>query len=54
MSPLFFFHNLIWKFSVFNQFSKQMKELEHLKVLKRSPDLLNNVKIGQGQLRHII
>ena len=23
-------------------------------VLKRSPDLLNNVKIGQGQLSHII
>ena len=30
------------------------KELEDLKVLKRSPDLLNNVKIGQGQLRLII
>ena len=29
-------------------------ELEDLKVLKRSPDLLNNVKIGQGQLRLII
>ena len=25
-------------------------ELEDLKVLKRSPDLLNNVKIGQDQL----
>ena len=25
-------------------------KLEDLKVLKRSPDLLNNVKIGQGQL----
>ena len=25
--------------------------LEDLKVLKRSPDLLNNVKIGQGQLQ---
>ena len=25
-----------------------------MKVLKRSPDLLNNVKIGQGQLRLII
>ena len=24
-------------------------KLEDLKVLKRSPDLLNNVKIGQGQ-----
>ena len=28
--------------------------LEDLKVLKRSPDLLNNVKIGQGKLRLII
>ena len=26
-------------------------KLEDLKVLKRSPDLLNNVKISQGQLR---
>ena len=25
-------------------------KLEDLKVLRRSPDLLNNVKIGQGQL----
>ena len=29
-------------------------KLEDLKVLKRSPDLLNNVKIGQGQDRLII
>ena len=29
-------------------------KLEDLKVLKRSPDLLNNVKIGHGQLRLII
>ena len=27
------------------------KKLEDLKVLRRSPDLLNNVKIGQGQLQ---
>ena len=26
-------------------------ELEDLKVLRRSPDLLNNVKIVQGQLQ---
>ena len=26
----------------------QSQELEDLKVLRRSPDLLNNVKIGQG------
>ena len=29
-------------------------KLEDLKVLKRSPDLLNNVKIGKGQLQLII
>ena len=29
-------------------------KLEDLKVLKRSPDLLNDVKIGEGQLRLII
>ena len=29
-------------------------KLEELTVLKRSPDLLNNVKIGLGQLRLII
>ena len=29
----------------------QNVELEDLKVLRRSPDLLNNVKIGQGQLQ---
>ena len=29
-------------------------QLEDLKVLRRSPDLLNNVKIGQGQLQPIM
>ena len=29
-------------------------KLEDLKVLRRSPDLFNNVKIGQGQLLLII
>ena len=29
-------------------------KLEDLKVLRRSPDLLNNVKIGQGQLQLIM
>ena len=29
-------------------------KLEDLRVLKRSTDLLNNVKIGQGQLQFII
>ena len=28
--------------------------LEDLKVLRRSPELFNNVKIGQGQLQLII
>ena len=30
------------------------ENLEDLKVLRRSPDLLNNVKIGQGQLQLLI
>ena len=30
---------------------KNKTKLEDLMVLKRSPDLLNNVKIGQDQLR---
>ena len=30
------------------------KKLEDLTVLERSPDLLNNVKIGQDQLRLIM
>ena len=29
-------------------------KLEDLKVLRRSPALLNNVKIGQGQLQLIV
>ena len=29
-------------------------KLEDLKTLRRSPDLLNNVKIGQGQLQLIM
>ena len=32
----------------------QLEKLEDLKVLRRSPDLLNNVKIGQGQLQLIM
>ena len=30
---------------------RDKQKLEDLKVLRRSPDLLNNVKIGQGQLQ---
>ena len=40
--------------SVLRDFWKLILKLEDLKVLKRSPDLINNVKIGQGQLRLII
>ena len=32
---------------------REIIKLEDLKVLRRSPDLLNNVKIGQGQLQLI-
>ena len=31
-----------------------IKKIEDLKVLRRSPDHFNNVKIGQGQLQLII
>ena len=34
--------------------SSTKNKLEDLKVLRRSPDLLNNVKIGQDQLKLII
>ena len=34
--------------------SLRMKKLKDLTVLKRSPGLLNNVKIGQDQLRLIM
>ena len=35
-------------------FMQNTWKLEDLKVLRRSPDLLNNVKIGQGQLQLIM
>ena len=35
-------------------FISTKRKLEDLTVLKRSPDLLNNVKIGQDQLRLIM
>ena len=38
----------------FHNPSYQRYRLEDLKVLRRSPDLYNNVKIGQGQLMLII
>ena len=34
--------------------NKPIDKLEDLKVLRRSPDLLNNVTIGQGQLQLIM
>ena len=34
--------------------SGAIRKLEDLKVLRRSPDLLNNVKKGQGQLQLIM
>ena len=42
-------HNKIGLY--FRVFSYGQGQLEDLMVLKRSPDLLNNVKIGQDQLR---
>ena len=33
---------------------KTIDKLEDLKVLRRSPDLLNNIKIGQGQLQLVM
>ena len=43
---------LIWVQTVCKGY--QQTTLEDLKVLRRSPDLLNNVKIGQGQLQLIM
>ena len=34
--------------------TRQTDKLEDLKVLRRSPDLFNNVKIGQGQQQLIM
>ena len=34
--------------------NKIREKLEDLKVLRRSPDLFNHVKIGQGQLQGIL
>ena len=34
--------------------ANKKNKLEDLKVLRRSPDLFNNVKIGQGQLPLIL
>ena len=39
---------------LFYEFNQYRTKLEDLTVLKRSPDLLNNVKIGQDQLRLIM
>ena len=41
-------------FGTLYQPTQVQNKLEDLTVLKRSPDLLNNVKIGQDQLRLIM
>ena len=43
----------IW-LNIKNKTFQEENKLEDLKVLRRSPDLLNNVKIGQGQLQLIM
>ena len=43
--------NIFFIFILFGIFVNNKTKLEDLTVLKRSPDLLNNVKIGQDQLR---
>ena len=44
----------MFRFLTFPPFCYVKFELEDLKVLRRSPDLLNNVTIGQGQLQLIL
>ena len=49
--------DILWEY--LNEYPQLMfmlgnKKLEDLKVLRRSPDLLNNVKIGQGQLQLVM
>ena len=39
---------IVWK-CLLRILGGDIAQLEDLKVLRRSPDLLNNVKIGQGQ-----
>ena len=48
----FFFKKLTLK--KVSRRQQKHEKLEDLKVLRRSPDLLNNVKIGQGQLQLIM
>ena len=45
-------HCLVWSFSP--DIKGIQCKLEDLKVLRRSPDLLTNVEIGQGQLQLIM
>ena len=49
---IFYFLDCFKNRTVLKETFNTMKfsKLEDLKVLKRSPDLLNNVKIGQGRL----
>ena len=41
-------------YGMMHRSTKNKMKLEDLKVLRLSPDLLNNVKIGQGQLQLIM
>ena len=41
-------------FVIFQEIRISIAKLEDLKVLRRSPDLLNNCKTGQGQLQLIM
>ena len=46
--------NDIWPLDPYSGPQGGRQKLEDLKVLRRSPDLLNNVKIGQGQLQFLM
>ena len=46
--------NMVQDLSNLVPFYTGQAKLEDLKVLRRSPDLFNNVKIGQGQMQLIL
>ena len=47
-------HCVLLLLTVVSPLPVDIQKLEDLKVLRLSPDLLNNVKIGQGQLQLIM
>ena len=51
---VFVFSSLTPTLNLKKKSGKSTYKLEDLKVLRRSPDLLNNVTIGQGQLQLIL